>query len=75
MTVGIILSLLKKSNREFNQNDYNYSIMLWGEGSNGYGITVFRRGSPQMITIDYIGGGGSQKNPKSDYVILEQPLT
>ena len=28
-----------------------------------------------MITIDYIGRGGVQKKPKSDYVILEQPLT
>ena len=32
-------------------------------------------GGPIMITIDYIGRGGVQKNPKSDYVILEQPLT
>ena len=28
-----------------------------------------------MITIDYIGKGGVPKIPKSDYVILEQPLT
>ena len=28
-----------------------------------------------MITIDYIGEGGRvRKNPKIDYVILEQPL-
>ena len=27
-----------------------------------------------MITIDYIGRGGVTKIPKSDYVILEQPL-
>ena len=27
-----------------------------------------------MITIDYIGRG-VEKNPKSDYVIFEQPLT
>ena len=27
-----------------------------------------------MITIDYIGGGRVRKNPKNDYVILEQPL-
>ena len=27
-----------------------------------------------MITIDYIGRGGVTKSPKSDYVILEQPL-
>ena len=28
-----------------------------------------------MITIDYIERGGGTKNLKSDYVILEQPLT
>ena len=27
-----------------------------------------------MITVDYIGGGGSKKNSKNDYVIFEQPL-
>ena len=33
------------------------------------------RGSVQEITIDYIGRGGVTKILKSDYVILEQPLT
>ena len=27
-----------------------------------------------MITVDYIGGEGSGKKPKADYVILEQRL-
>ena len=27
------------------------------------------------ITIDYTGRGGLQKNPKRDYLILEQPLS
>ena len=26
-----------------------------------------------MVTIDYTWRGGSQKSPKSEYVILEQP--
>ena len=28
-----------------------------------------------MITVDYIGGRGVSENPKTDYVIFEQPLT
>ena len=29
-----------------------------------------------MVTIDYMGRGrGGHTNPKSDYVILEQPLS
>ena len=46
-----------------------------GVKPNGYSITVIDRGgSSQMIMVDYIGGAGSKKNSKNDYVILEQPL-
>ena len=31
--------------------------------------------SLQMITVDYMGRGGSKKEPTSDYVILDLPLT
>ena len=43
---------------------------------NDYSITILERGgSSQLIAFDYIGGRGSQKTKKIDYVILEQPHT
>ena len=51
-------------------------ILEGGVKPNDYSITVLDRGggSSQMITVDYIGGRGVSENPKTDYVILEQPL-
>ena len=36
---------------------------------------LYRGGSSQMITVDYIGGGRTKKNFINDYIILEQPLS
>ena len=55
-----------------------YGTIFIGEGggvARKYNISLQGgEGSPIMITIDYNREGGVQKKPKSDYVILEQPL-
>ena len=59
------------------QNKYSTTFLGKGGGvgvlKNYYSVTFWRRGSLQMITVDYIGEPGLKTN-KIDYVILEQHL-